>query len=31
MKAVLVNGSPNAKGCIFTALSEVAKTLNENN
>ena len=31
MKAVLVNGSPNAKGCTFTALSEVTKTLNENN
>jgi multimeric flavodoxin WrbA len=30
MKALLINGSPNAKGCTFTALSEVAKTLNEN-
>jgi len=30
MKAILLNGSPNAKGCTFTALSEVAKTLNEN-
>jgi len=30
MKVLLINGSPNAKGCTFTALSEVAKTLNEN-
>ncbi len=30
MKVLLVNGSPNAKGCTFTALSEVAKTLGEN-
>ena len=30
MKALLINGSPNANGCTFTALSEVAKTLNEN-
>lgn len=30
MKALLLNGSPNAKGCTFTALSEVAKTLEEN-
>lgn len=29
MKVILINGSPNAKGCTFTALSEVAKTLNE--
>lgn len=28
MKVVLVNGSPNAQGCTFTALSEVADTLN---
>ena len=28
MKVLLINGSPNAKGCTFTALSEVAKTLN---
>lgn len=27
MKVLLVNGSPNAKGCTYTALSEVAKTL----
>jgi multimeric flavodoxin WrbA len=30
MKVLLVNGSPNAKGCTFIALSEVGKTLNEN-
>jgi len=30
MKVILINGSPNANGCTFTALSEVAKTLNEN-
>lgn len=29
MKVILINGSPNAKGCTFTALSEVAKILNE--
>jgi multimeric flavodoxin WrbA len=29
MKVLLVNGSPHKKGCTFTALSEVAKTLNE--
>ncbi len=29
MKVLLINGSPNAKGCTFTALSEVAKTLQE--
>lgn len=27
MKVLLVNGSPRAAGCTFTALSEVAKTL----
>lgn len=27
MKVVLVNGSPHKKGCTFTALSEVASTL----
>lgn len=27
MKVLLINGSPNAAGCTFTALSEVAKTL----
>ena len=29
MKVLLVNGSPNKKGCTYTALSEVAKTLHE--
>lgn len=28
MKVLLLNGSPNAKGCTYTALSEVEKTLN---
>lgn len=28
MKVLLVNGSPHEKGCTFTALEEVAKTLN---
>jgi len=30
MKVLLLNGSPNKEGCTFTALSEVAKALNEN-
>ena len=30
MKVILINGSPNAKGCTFTALSEVADTLGRN-
>lgn len=29
MKVALVNGSPHKNGCTYTALSEVAKTLNE--
>lgn len=29
MKVLLINGSPKEKGCTFTALSEVASTLNE--
>lgn len=29
MKVLLVNGSPHEEGCTYTALSEVAKTLNE--
>ncbi len=29
MKVILVNGSPHEKGCTFTALSEVAATLNK--
>ena len=30
MKVLLVNGSPHQKGCTYTALEEVAKTLEEN-
>lgn len=30
MKVLLINGSPNEKGCTYTALSEVAAVLNEN-
>lgn len=30
MKVLLLNGSPRAHGCTYTALSEVAKTLTEN-
>ena len=29
MKVLLVNGSPHENGCTHTALTEVAKTLNE--
>lgn len=29
MKVLLVNGSPHEKGCTYIALTEVAKTLNE--
>jgi multimeric flavodoxin WrbA len=29
MKVLLINGSPNARGCTYTALTEVEKTLNE--
>lgn len=29
MKTMLVNGSPHPKGCTFTALSEIASILNE--
>lgn len=29
MKVLLLNGSPNAKGCTYTALDEVANTLNK--
>lgn len=28
MKVLMINGSPHAKGCTYTALSEVAKELN---
>ncbi|KHD36749.1 NADPH-dependent FMN reductase [Clostridium acetobutylicum] len=31
MKVLLINGSPHAKGCTYTALSEVAKALEEEN
>ncbi|MDD3137420.1 MAG: flavodoxin family protein [Lachnospiraceae bacterium] len=31
MKVLLVNGSPHMKGCIYTALKEVADTLKEQN
>lgn len=30
MKVLLLNGSPHAEGCTYTALSEVAKALTEN-
>ncbi|PWM68389.1 MAG: flavodoxin family protein [Eubacteriales Family XIII. Incertae Sedis bacterium] len=30
MKVLLINGSPHANGCTYTALSEVAETLNKN-
>lgn len=30
MKVLLLNGSPHKNGCTYTALSEVAKVLNEN-
>ena len=29
MKVLLVNGSPHKQGCTYTALNEVAKSLNE--
>lgn len=29
MKALLINGSPRAKGCTYTALTELKKTLEE--
>lgn len=29
MKVILVNGSPHKEGCTYTALREIAKTLNE--
>lgn len=29
MKVILVNGSPHAEGCTYTALSEAARTLNK--
>lgn len=30
MKVLMINGSPNEKGCTFTALSEVASSLDKN-
>jgi len=30
MKVILVNGSPHEKGCTYTALKEVEKSLNKN-
>ncbi len=30
MKVILVNGSPNSKGCTYTALKEVENSLNKN-
>lgn len=29
MKVLLINGSPNARGCTYTALHEVSETLNK--
>ncbi len=29
MQVLLINGSPNARGCTYTALAEVEKTLND--
>ena len=29
-KILLINGSPNEKGCIYTALNEIAETLKKN-
>ena len=29
-KVLLINGSPHAEGCVFTALTEVAGALNQN-
>ena len=31
MKVLLINGSPKAKGCTYTALCEVAKELEKEN
>lgn len=31
MKVLLINGSPNEKGCTYTALNEIAKVLGEEN
>ena len=29
MKVLLINGSPHPRGCTYTALNEVAKTLEQ--
>ena len=29
-KVLLINGSPNERGCTYTALQEVEKSLNKN-
>ena len=31
MNVLMINGSPNAKGCTFTALTEIGKALQEQN
>jgi len=31
MKVLLINGSPKAKGCTYTALTEIAKELEKEN
>lgn len=31
MKVLMINGSPNAHGCTYTALSEIQKTLEKHN
>lgn len=31
MKILLINGSPHRRGCVYTALEEIAKTLEEEN
>ena len=31
MKVLLINGSPNEKGCTYTALSEMVKIFNQEN
>lgn len=31
MKVLLINGSPNEKGCTYTALNEISKILNKEN
>lgn len=31
MKILLINGSPHRRGCVYTALEEIAKTLEGEN